>query len=216
MELPVKNSSEQSWSHQPRMSSMSLSAYALAVMILTIATTGAAQQFHPRVPRAWDDKEVATLDVPLAQRDRSPRYMTAEEYYKLKVRPIYRSYPAYAKGLEPAGYLDSLKQKEPQIIFDATELHMKEDWIAAGKLVFESNTMFFPAREEPAASDTSWPVSKDGVLPGFVFGFSYTIRNKGVLEIGFNACAECHTRIMPDGSFVEGAQGSLSLHSAAK
>jgi hypothetical protein len=34
--------------------------------------------------------------------------MSAEEYYKLKVRPIYRSYPVYAKGREPAGYLETI------------------------------------------------------------------------------------------------------------
>jgi hypothetical protein len=85
--------------------------------------------------------------------------MSAEEYYKLKVRPIYRSYPAYAKGREPAGYLDSLKQKDPEIIFDPSELHTKEDWIAAGKLVFESATKFRPAREEPAEADVPFPVS---------------------------------------------------------
>jgi hypothetical protein len=71
--------------------------------------------------------------------------MTSEEYYKLKVRPIYRSYPAYAKGREPAGYLESLKEKEPEITFDPAALRTKADWIQAGKLVFESETQFFPA-----------------------------------------------------------------------
>jgi hypothetical protein len=84
--------------------------------ILTIAGIGAAAQtFQPEIPRAWDDKEVQLLELPLVQRDRSPRYVTAEQYYALKVRPIYRSYPAYVKGREPAGYLESLKQKEPEI-----------------------------------------------------------------------------------------------------
>src|SRR5579862_4843482 len=72
-----------------------------------------AAEFHPDIPKAWDDEAVATMEVPLAERDRSPRYMSAEEYYKLKVRPIYRSYPAYAKGREPAGYIESLKQRDP-------------------------------------------------------------------------------------------------------
>ena len=41
------------------------------------------------------------MELPLVQRDRSPRYMSSAEYYALKVRPIYRSYPAYAAGREP-------------------------------------------------------------------------------------------------------------------
>ena len=35
------------------------------------------------------------------------------------------------------------------------------------------------------ASDVTWPVSKDGILPSVVQGYSYTVRKKG----GLNACA---------------------------
>jgi hypothetical protein len=51
------------------------------------------------------------------------------------------------------------------------------------------------------------PVSPDGIHPPFRPGNRYYIRKKGVLEVGINACADCHTRVMPDGSFLEGAQG---------
>jgi mono/diheme cytochrome c family protein len=173
-------------------------------------STCSAQEFHADIPRAWDDDAVAGLELPLAQRDRSPRYMSAEEYYKLKVRPIYRAYPVYLKGREPAGYLEALKQKDPEIIFDPSKLHTKEDWIQAGKLVFESDTRFSPARSM-TVDDISLPpstvakISKDGVLPSFTA--RYYIREKGVLELGGNSCAGCHTRDMPDGSFLEGGQG---------
>src|SRR5260221_8927 len=103
--------------------------------ILGVAGLGFAQDFRPEIPRVWDDKEVERFETPLAQRERSPRYMRAEEYYALKVRPIYRSYPVYAPGREPAGYRESLMQRDPEIIFDASKLRTKEDWIRAGKLV---------------------------------------------------------------------------------
>src|SRR5215471_9084630 len=134
------------------------------VTFLIFAGALPAQEFHPEIPKAWDAAEVKRFEVPLAQRDRSPRYMSSEDYYKLKARPIYRSYPAYAKGMEPAGYLDWLKQQEPEIIFDPTKLHTKEDWIAAGKIVFETEILFFPAREQPAAVNVPWPVGKNGEL----------------------------------------------------
>jgi hypothetical protein len=106
------------------------------------------------------------------------------------------------------GYLESLKEKDPEIIFDASKLRTKEDWIAAGKLVFESDILFRPApAAQPSASEPPRPVSSEGILPSFVPGFRYYVRRKGVLERGINACANCHTRIMPDGSFLEGAQG---------
>ena len=44
------------------------------VMFLTI---GRAQLARMEIPRAWDDREVATFQVPLA-RDRSPRFMTSD------------------------------------------------------------------------------------------------------------------------------------------
>ena len=108
-----------------------------AVFLLS-ATGGVAsgQTFHPNIPRTWDDREVAAFQVPLAQRDRSPRYLSSKEYYALKVRPIYRTYPIYAPGREPAGYFESLKQKDPEIVFDASKLRTKEDWVRAGALAF--------------------------------------------------------------------------------
>jgi hypothetical protein len=177
--------------------------------LVIIAGTLPAQEFHPDIPKAWDDKEIERFEVPLAQRDRSPRYMSSEEYYKLKVRPIYRSYPAYAKGMEPAGYLDWLKQQEPEVIFDPAKLRTKDDWIAAGKIVFEAEIQFFPAREPPAATDTYWPTGKNGELFPYRPGFRYIIRKKGVLEGGINSCVDCHVRVLPDGSYLEGAQGVI-------
>jgi hypothetical protein len=47
----------------------------------------------------------------------------------------------------------------------------------------------------------------DGSLPYFVPGNRYIIRKKGVLEAGINSRAGCHTRVMPDGSYLPGAQG---------
>jgi len=185
----------------------------VVVVILAIAGSGAAQTFHPDIPKAWDDKEVVGVEVPLAQRDRSPRYLTAEQYYALKVRPIYRSYPAYLRGREPAGYRESLKQKEPEVIFDASKLRTKEDWIQAGKLVFEYGVSFAPAAPQgPPVERLHAPASPDGVLPPVLGGYRYVVRRKGELEVwGLNSCARCHTRVMPDGSLVEGAQGTIGF-----
>jgi hypothetical protein len=123
--------------HQVIEIAMRIRLYAVAIAFAAIAEMGQAQSFHPDIPKAWDDAEVARFEMPLAQRDRSPRYMSAAEYYALKVRPIYRAYPMYAPGREPAAYIESLKQKEPEIVFDPSKLRTKEDWIKAGKLVFE-------------------------------------------------------------------------------
>jgi hypothetical protein len=62
--------------------------------------------------------------------------------------------------------MDWLKQQDPQIIFDPSKLRTKEDWIAAGKNVFEAEIQFRPAGEQPAPADIPFPgADKNGVLP---------------------------------------------------
>jgi hypothetical protein len=46
-----------------------------------------------------------------------------------------------------------------------------------------------------------------GNTSAFHPGGQYIIRKKGVLEVESNACADCHTRVMPDKSFFQGGQG---------
>jgi hypothetical protein len=186
----------------------------LSIPVLTAALLHCSlvigQSFRPEVPRSWDDREVESFELPLAQADRSPRYMTSREYYALKERLIYRSYPVYAPGREPVGYRDWLKQREPEIIFDASTLRTKADWIEAGKLLFRSHIRFSPAPEGPPEVDDTIPVLADGTVAPFRPGHRYYIRRKGVIEVGINACADCHTRIMSDGTFLEGAQGIVA------
>src|SRR5215470_6242257 len=76
----------------------------------------------PGVPRTWDDEEVASLEVPLANPRYSPVHVSSDYYYRMPVRPIYKSYPIYAPGKEPLGYMDWLKQQEPEIAFDPAKL----------------------------------------------------------------------------------------------
>jgi hypothetical protein len=184
----------------------------LGVLAMALAgEAGVAQTFSPEIPKAWADKDVATFEVPLTHPDRSPRYMPEKEYYAQPVRPIYRSYPVYVEGREPAGYLDWLKQRDPEIIFDPATLKTKEDWVHAGQIVFEAENSFFPADAPPGgrkitAGQQKW-VSKDGFIRGFSPTSTYIIRKKGVLEFGSNSCAGCHTRILPDGTLFEGGQG---------
>src|SRR5664279_4933802 len=187
--------------------------------LLTLVAVGSGQEFRPEIPKVWDDAASAGFEVPLAKRDRSPRHLSSSEYYALKVRPIYKTYPMYEPGKESAGYLEWLKQQEPEIVFDPAKLKTKADWIAAGKLVFEEDVLMFPlppdwppargSRPESSPIINVLPASKEGILPPFPDRSKYIIRKKGVLEVGENSCASCHTRVMPDGSYMPGAQGCL-------
>ena len=92
----------------------------------------------PVIPKTWDEEALTTLQAPLADAHASPVHITSDFYYRLPVRTIYKSYPIYAPGKEPPGYLDRLKQQEPEIVFDATKLNSEAAWIKAGEVVFDA------------------------------------------------------------------------------
>ena len=142
-------------------------------------------------------------------------HVDARFYDAIPVRPIYKSYPAYAPGKAPAGYLDWLKQQEPAIAFDASRLQTAEDWTRAGEMVFDAPIFYdtdFRVVSAGDLADPAWyretgtPVARDGTVP-FV---RYVIRKKGVVEVGQLSCGMCHTRVMADGTVLKGAQGNIA------
>src|SRR5262245_51709273 len=119
----------------------------LALIVITnLIPVGRAQKsnadFTPTIPKTWDDEAVAALEVPLADPRYSPAQVSSDYYYRMPVRPIYKSYPIYAPGKEPPGYLDWLERQEPEIVFDAARLKTDADWILAGELVFHATKTF--------------------------------------------------------------------------
>src|SRR5262245_59872642 len=97
----------------------------------------AGRNSSPVIPKTWDDEAVASLEVPLAEATASPVHIPADYYYRMPVRPVYKSYPVYTPSKEPRGYFERLKQKEPEIVVDPAKLKTEADWIKAGELVFE-------------------------------------------------------------------------------
>jgi len=165
---------------------------------------GALQQ----IPKPWDDAAVAVFEVPLANRAYSPVHVSSADYYRLPVRPIYRSYPIYAPSKEPPGYIEWLKQQEPEIVFDPEKLKNDTDWIHAGELVFDAPTRYVLLSDSSTSTSEFWEnmlTAPDGTLPFQ----QYVIRKKGVIEVGDASCGKCHTRVMPDGTFLKGAQGNF-------
>lgn len=184
--------------------------------------------FRPVVPHMWDDQAMATVEVPLANPIGSPKHVPANYYYRIPVRPIYKSYPIYAPGHEPPGYMDWLKQQEPEVIWGVDpktginhtpSFKTEADWIKAGEIVFEAPITYSGLGEVvplEVVRDPAWWAkvgvrsARDGTLPGY----SYVIRKKGQVEVGDLSCASCHTRVMPDGSVIKGAQGNFPFDRA--
>jgi hypothetical protein len=177
----------------------------------------------PGVPKTWDEDSIAELMLPLASSAHSPRLISPSAYYWTPIRPIYKTYPVYHPDHEPLGYLDWLKKQEPRDIWDATTLESQEDWIQAGKLVFEAPLGggalaptsadyldSFYVRDERWHEYVKAPIAKDGTLPFY----RYVVEEKGRVLVGILSCAMCHTRVLNDGTVVEGGQGNLPFDRA--
>lgn len=187
--------------------------------LLTMALSPQSQQITP--PKTWDDAEIARHEIPLADPTGSPKHVSANYYYKIPVRPIYKSYPVYAPGHEPPGYMEWLKQQEAVVLWDdkghAPPLKTQADWVRAGEMVFDAPIAFDNLILAADVSNPEWyarlgvPIPKDGTLPEL----QYVIRSKGRVEVGSTACAFCHTRVMPDGSILKGAQSNFPVNRSA-
>jgi cytochrome c2 len=171
----------------------------------------AAVMFGAEVPRTWTEAAVKAAEVPLAKPSYSPVHISEQAYYATPVRTIYKTYPVYHPKREPAGYMEWLKQQEPQVAFDASALKTEADWVRAGEIIFNSPVSFGPVffgaaevRNPAFYEETGMPVAKDGTIP-----FArWVVRKKGEVELGSMGCNTCHTRVMADGTVAPGAQGN--------
>jgi hypothetical protein len=175
------------------------------------------------VPKMWDDEAMSTLEVPLANPIGSPKHAPADYYYRIPVRNIYKQYPVYAPGREPAGYMEWLKKQEPVIVWDDAshkpKLQTDADWIKAGEIAFDAPNFYSTDpggfRMEDVTSNawyekSGMPLTSDGVLPFM----HYVIRERGKIELGSFSCGMCHTRVMPGGAILKGAQGNCPSDAA--
>lgn len=198
----------------------------LLLASVLLCRIGFAAPFEPQIPRVWNDSELDSMELPLAKNVQR-EYAPAHYYYRIPVRPIYKSYPVYHPDKEPVGYFESLQKQDPQLLWDdrriQPKLETEADWIAAGELVFDAPIIFSPGNLlGPALTtnhfvrDSIWykeigaPVTSEGVLP-FV---RYVVREMGKVEVGVLSCAMCHTRLMPDGTIIRGAQGNFQFAKA--
>jgi hypothetical protein len=68
----------------------------LLVVIALMSFAWASAQTNSAVPRMWDDAALERLEVPLSHAPFSPKHVSADYYYQIPVRPIFRAYPVYA------------------------------------------------------------------------------------------------------------------------
>jgi hypothetical protein len=186
------------------------------VCLFFLLPSGQAQKqaptFSPQISKIWDEEAFHSMDIPLVGLGQAPTQLPAEYYYKIPIGKIFKTYPVYAPGREPAGYFEWLKQQEPVEAFHPEQLKTEDDWVKAGELIF-TNPVFISARKTEAYRNLQFyekaqaPIAADGTVP-FV---RYVIREKGKVETGDQVCGFCHTRVLDDGRIAIGAQGKTPI-----
>ena len=191
-----------------RRSAGALVAIAIALMV----SAGLATQPAVSIPEFWSEELLHDYELPLATPENTPKHVSRDYYYAMPERVLYKSYPIYEPSREPQGYLDTLRAMEPEVVFDRSRLVTEADWIAAGREVFELPSAYNgPIVTMRMVRDPAWyqqqrvPLTSGGIMP-----FArYVVRQKGRVDVGNTSCAMCHTRVMPDGTAVAGAQGNF-------
>ena len=187
--------------------------FALFGLILCGLSLGQTPETNrPVIPKTWDTQAIESFQMRLADRKVATKLISSSYYYSIPVRPIYKSYDVYRPDREPRGYLEQLKRKAPQVIFDSSKLKSEADWTKAGEMVFDAPIAFVSdgiLYSEIRGMDwfvkNKVPVTGEGVMPFM----RWVVREKGKVELGILSCAQCHTRLMPDGTIIKGAQGNF-------
>ncbi len=167
------------------------------------------------VPKIWDAKQLANWATPIAGINAIPNFYSEEEYYAAPVDNV-RTYPVYAPDKEPKGYREWMLKQGPQRLIEPEKLKSERDWIEAGRVVFAGLDFPVTRTDDPrimkflsdpeAVRKGGDSITNSGIIPSL----RWSIDRDGKLKIGLADCSACHSRILPDGSLLLGAQGNLA------
>jgi hypothetical protein len=170
---------------------------------------GPRAAFRPDIPRTWDDAALAEWATPLAGINVRPTHISSKEYYALPVDNL-KTYPVYVPDREPAGYWDMLQKVGPQPLIEPQKLTTEQEWIQAGRRVFEDadhihlrtlDPQFINrVRDRDAIGKLRADTRADGTLPDL----RWVPTEKGV-ALTFPSCSACHVQEYRDGRIITGA-----------
>ena len=184
-----------------------------ACMLTAAASLVLAQQgvrpWKPEIPKVWDESALRDWATPLAGLNAPPTHLTSKEYYAFETENL-RTYPIYFPGREPEGYWEMLQRVGPQPLIAPESLHTENDWVNAGRLVFEQADFLHLRTRDPkfiAEARSGDQLEKAGVRPlpdGTLVGVRWVPTREGI-AISSSNCSFCHTLNLPDGTRVPGA-----------
>lgn len=189
---------------------------ALALVVAAVALVAGQSPIRSRAPRLWTDRALADWALVIAGVNATPNFYTEAEYYAARVDEL-RTYPVYLKDREPAGYRGRLRARGPQPLIALNQARTETEWATAGREMFGGMDLPENRTDDPAvlawlndpqkAREEHALVTKDGVI----VGLRWVVDHDRKLKLTISECGSCHTRVLPDGTDVLGAQGNLNF-----
>lgn len=184
----------------------------LAFSFSAFALTKEAAEPRQVIPRTFDEEALVHYELPPPDPSITVEHVSPDYFYRIEERVVHKTYPMYHPDHEPEGYLDSLRALEPASALDTDTLDTDEEWVRAGEMVFDAPQIYLTpeaavAFDAKGMAELGVATDADGIFPFH----QYVVLEKGDVRIGVAACGNCHTRVMPDGSVIKGAQGNFPL-----
>lgn len=164
------------------------------------------------IPKTWDLAEIKKFLLPLPDGVTQVTPISESYYYSLPEMKVYKSYPVRLSDVEAnRKYIDSLMTLDPVDLFES-EPRTEQDLVRLGEEVFSSPLILFDYSEEFfKALNESVKAAEIPVTKNTFPYYTYVIDEKSKVKVGIFSCAMCHTRVMPDGSTIKGAQGNFPM-----
>ncbi len=194
----------------------------VALVGLALACTGPVEERPtPRLERRlWDEEALRDWAMPLAGLGVPPSFESSASYYARPVDNL-RTWPVYHPDFEPPGYREGLRRRGPQPLIEPHLLRTEQDWIEAGRIVFES--LDTPASRSADPDVLAHFTSAESVdrhrdahhdaltRDGILLDYRWVVDRDGELKISLSSCFGCHSRLMEDGSLLYGAPSNYDL-----
>ncbi len=174
-----------------------------------LAPAQQARRWNPDIPKVWDEAALRDWATPLAGLNARPTHISEKEYYGFEIENL-RSYPVYFPGREPDGYWEMLQKVGPQPLIEPEKLRTEDDWVNAGKLVFEQADFLHLRTQNPkfiSEARSREQLERAGVRPledGTLVGLRWVPTREG-LAISSANCSFCHILNLPNGRRIPGA-----------
>ena len=160
-------------------------------------------------PRIWNDRDLAEWATPVAGLNVRPGHYSEKEYYSAPVGEYVRTYPVYFPGREPTGYWKMIRDKKPEPLI-RPGARTRTEWVQEGRRVFHELDLPYLRNYDPKlielvrSADALRKVGGHAQTDGTILGLRWAPTSEG-LALTQQDCAVCHSRVMTDGSLLDGA-----------